>query len=396
MDDFKQKKSRSDFFKIELILLCFISLNFSIITTAQLNGQAFDTDKTIKLWLPFRPCLQKEDDNILSVTPASDNKEEYFSVLKGGKVAKTRLTTNTTLWMSELGGEIVTDLIFDDGKIFFITKKNDTDFQKENNLGRQASNYILWSLNSETGLTERQLPLTSEKALFLESYRHKLFLINKDGNITSLTNDLQRITTIDLAHKVISAAAFFENRIYIGTEDNLILVISADNLEVVSKIPTLQSPASVLEVTKDKLFWGEKKGYVNFFDTKNNKLVWSVRYGGEISSLDVASDGILVSSLDNFVYKISLQNGKRIWKRRLTGRVFAKPLILNNFALFVTVVDNNAVILDLKDGKVVNQLSLDENSPILSKPAVLHKLLMFVTNRGLFGFAEATADCPLN
>jgi outer membrane protein assembly factor BamB len=298
--------------------------------------------------------------------------------------------------MSNLGGEIVSDLIFEDGRVYLITEVFEaaSEKDKENDGGKQRINYILWSLNAETGLTEWQLSFTSNDSVFLDSYRDKIFLIAKDGTVSSIKkNDAQKISSKNLARGISSPPNFYENKIYIGTEDNSILTVSADNAEIVSKIPTLQSPAAILIAAGDKLFWGERKGFVNLFDTKSNSRVWSVRYGGEISSLTLVPDGILVSSLDNFVYLISPRKGTKIWKRRLAGRISAEPLIISNFAVVVTAVDNNAVVLDLRNGKIVNQISLADIGFILSKPVIADKSLVFSTNKGIFGFSGVNAGC---
>jgi len=393
MNDFK-KSSRTYVFVFGLIFLYLALLNFPI--TAQQTVKVVESSETLNLLLPFRLCFQKQDSKIASVNFASDNASSLFVAFQGGKIAKIYLTNNSTIWMSNLGGEIVSDLIFEDERVYLITKVFEaaSEKDKENDGGKQIVNYILWSLDAETGLTDWQSPFTSNDSVFLDSYRDKIFLIARDGTVNSVKkNDAQKISNKNLARGISSPPNFFENKIYIGTEDNLILTVSAGNAEIVSKIPTLQSPASILIAARDKLFWGERKGFVNLFDTKSNSRVWSVRYGGEISSLTLVPDGILVSSLDNFIYLISPQKGKKVWKRRLAGRISAKPLVVDNFAVFITAVDNSAVVLDLRNGKIVNQISLADIGFILSRPVIADKALVFSTNKGIFAFSSAHAGC---
>ncbi len=393
MNDFK-KNSRTYIFVFGLIFLYLALFNFPV--AAQQIVKVVESSKSINLSLPFRLCYQKPDNKIASVNFASDNISSLFVAFQAGRIAKIHLTNNSTIWMSNLGGEIVSDLIFEDGRVYLITEVFEaaSEKDKENDGGKQRINYILWSLNAETGLTEWQLSFTSNDSVFLDSYRDKIFLIAKDGTVSSIKkNDAQKISSKNLARGISSPPNFYENKIYIGSEDNSILTVSADNAEIVSKIPTLQSPAAILIAAGDKLFWGERKGFVNLFDTKSNSRVWSVRYGGEISSLTLVPDGILVSSLDNFVYLISPRKGTKIWKRRLAGRISAEPLIISNFAVVVTAVDNNAVVLDLRNGKIVNQISLADIGFILSKPVIADKSLVFSTNKGIFGFSDVNAGC---
>jgi outer membrane protein assembly factor BamB len=390
MNDLK-KNSRTYIFVFGFIFLYLALFNFPV--AAQ---QVVESSESVNLSLPFRLCYQKPDNKIASVNFASDNILSLFVAFQAGKIAKIYLTNNSTIWMSNLGGEIVSDLIFEDGRVYLITEVFEaaSEKDKENDGDKQLINYILWSLNAETGLTEWQLSFTSNDSVFLDSYRDKIFLIAKDGTVSSIKkNDAQKISSKNLARGISSPPNFYENKIYLGTDDNSILTVSADNAEIISKIPTLQSPAAILIASGDKLFWGERKGFVNLFDTKSNSRVWSVRYGGEISSLTLVPDGILVSSLDNFVYLISPRKGAKIWKRRLAGRISAEPLIISNFAVFVTAVDNNAVVLDLRNGKIVNQISLADIGFILSKPVIADKSLVFSTNKGIFGFSSVNAGC---
>jgi outer membrane protein assembly factor BamB len=278
-----------------------------------------------------------------------------------------------------------------------ITKVVEDDFKKNKDDNKQLINYILWSLDAITGLTDWQLNFTSDSTVTLDIHQNKIFLITKNGTINSIkTSGAVEILNKNLAAIISSTPIFLADKIYIGTEDNSILIVSTGKTEIAAKISTIQSPVSALVAAEGKLFWGERKGFVNFFDTDTKSLIWSVRYGGEISSLTIVANGVLVTSFDNFVYFTSLQKGKQIWRRRLAGRILAKPLIVGNFAVIVTNVNNNAVILDLRDGKIVNQISLADLGFILSKPSVLENSLVFSTNKGIFSFVPTNIDCSQN
>ncbi len=391
-----EKNFGTNFFVFILIFL-FFALYFPI--TAQQNVKILERNASVEPPLPFKLCLQNRSNKIIASDFASDNKGNIFIALQSGKVEKINLAKNSILWVSDLGGEIFLNLIFEDAKIYLITKVFSTisENDKENERDRQIKDYILWSIDAETGLTDWQSPFSSNGLVSLDSYQDKIFMITKDGTIISIKKkDGQKIPDNYLAKSISALPTFFENKIYIGTDDNTILTVSADNKVIVSKISTFQSPASILIAAGDKLFWGEKKGFVNLLDTKSNSQIWSVRYGGEISSLTLVPNGILVSSLDNFVYLISPQRGKRVWKRRLAGRILVKPLIVSNFVIFVTSVDSNAIILDLRNGKIVNQISLANIGFILSTPLIAQNLLVFSTNKGIFAFAGASINCPEN
>ncbi len=390
--NFFKKNSSNNFIVLHLIFLYFALSDFPI--DAQQVIKLIEPSKSVELYTPLKLCFQNQDSKILTVNFASDNFQAIFVPSHNGKITKINLINNSIIWISNLGGEIVSDLVFEDGKIYLITELLEVFPKKNNNETKQTVNYILWSLDAKTGFTNWQLPFTSNNTVFLSSYKDKILLITKEGTLNFINkNDAQKKINNSFTQNFSSLPSFFENKIYIGTKDNLISTISVDDGKVISNIPTLLSPASILIAAKDKLLWGDRKGFVNLFDTKNNNRLWSVRYGGEISSLTLIPNRILVSSLDNFVYLISLHKGKKVWKKRLAGRIFGRPLIVNNFAVFVTSVDNNAVILNLETGKMVNQIPLADIGFILSTPLILNNFLVFTTNKGIFAFAEAKTNC---
>ena len=392
-----KKNSWTALFVLKCIFLYLIL--FVLTSMAQQTFRDIELGEYFNLSLPFKLCFQKLDKDIVTSEFASDKQNAIFVPFKDGKIAKINLSSNPLVWVSNLGGEISSNLIFDDGKLYLITKVSEENLKKNiNSSGKQVINYTLWSLEAETGLTFWQMEFTSDATVFLDIYQDKVFLIANNGTIDSIkkTNLREKILSKQLAHAISTPPSFFGNKIYIGTEDNSILVVSIDKAEVVSKIKTVQSSVSALVATEDKLYWGEEKGFVNSFNTNNNSLVWSVRYGGEISSLTLVSNGVLVTSLDNFVYFTSLQKGKKVWRRRLAGRVSTKPLIMGNFAMLVTSINNQAIILDLRNGKIVNQISLTDIGFILSKPLLLQNSLVFSTNKGIFSFVATTVNCSQN
>ncbi len=346
---------------------------------------------------PFKLCFDKQIDKSLPASFASDNASALFIAYQTGKLEKVNLEKKSTTWISDLGGEIASDLIFENNRIYFITKISGGDLVKANKAydgKKPITNYFLWSVDAATGVTVWQFPFSTSGSVLLSEFQDKLFMTIDDGTIIIVRKyDAQKILDKQTGVRFKSAPSFSENKISLATDDNSIIIISAENGEVVSKISTLQSTATTIITDRDKLYWGEKEGFVSFGKISGKSRLWSVRYGGEIYSLILLPNGILVSSLDNFLYLISLQKGKKIWKRRLSGRISAKPLIMGNFVVFSTTVDNNVTIVDSRDGKIVNQIPFQEKGFVLSTPLFIYHHLVFLTTKGIFAFAGTNLKC---
>jgi hypothetical protein len=391
MNDSK-KYSSTVFFIIGLIFFNVFLYKDSIF--AQPNSKYINSTATTDLSLPLKLCLDKTSDKISVSRIASDNSSSLFAAFSTGRIEKLHLLKNYTTWTSELGGEIVSEPVYDNDKVYVVTKILINESTKGNVGGGQATNYTLWSIDAGTGITVWQFHFAATGYIYLNDFQNRLFLTVNDGTIISINKfDAQKFYYKNIGVKFSSIPSFSEGKIYIATNDNSIVILSADNGEIVSKITTLQSSATTMIIDGDKLYWGEKEGFVNLINLSNKSRTWSIRQGGEISNLALVPGGVLVSSLDNFIYLISPQKGRKIWKRRLSGRILAKPLITRGFVTFATVVDQSAVVLDLRDGKIVNRISLENKGFILSAPQIVGNLLVFLTSKGIFAFDGTGFNC---
>lgn len=363
----------------------------------------------INLSQPLTPCpLVEKAGNDTIIDVASDNVSDIIISFQNGKIIKLNLIKKFVIWSSELGGESVSNVIYDKESIYLVTRLLQTNESKEKELekvgkefgGNQykdrelSQNYLLWSLDSETGVTKWQFPFTAKSPVLLSSYQNILVLNESSGTLTSVQKpDPQTFWKRNLGQNFSSSPSFNGDNIYIGTNDNSIVKLSAKSGEIISKLPPSQSSSTILIADGDKLFRGEKKGILSLSDTSKDRVVWSVRFGGEISSLTRVSDGLLVSSFDNFVYLVSQRNGRTIWKRRLSGRIIFRPLIIENQALMLSAAGGELVVLNLSDGKILNQISLAERGFVLSMPVILEKRLVLSTTRGIFSYSNGKTDC---
>jgi outer membrane protein assembly factor BamB len=102
--------------------------------------------------------------------------------------------------------------------------------------------------------------------------------------------------------------------------------------------------------------------------------------------------GLVIASLDNFVYKLSLVGGDRVWKRQLAGRVASEPLMATDGALFTPLSGDAGVVLDLRDGKQLNTLPVGEDNNTAASPVAVGGVLLVTTRQGLLAFSRPTTS----
>ena len=98
----------------------------------------------------------------------------------------------------------------------------------------------------------------------------------------------------------------------------------------------------------------DEKGNVFSIDRKGSAR-WKFKAGGRIIFVKAVGDNLLLGSVDNFVYFMSAEYGNLIWKRRLSGRIASGGVIGDARAVFTVVGDRSAFVIELDDGRVVDE-----------------------------------------
>jgi outer membrane protein assembly factor BamB len=228
---------------------------------------------------------------------------------------------------------------------------------------------------------------------FLYSFQNRIIVWGINGDLTSVDSGTGKIIwDVNIAHKFSSVPYVLENKIVIGEADNYLTVISMESGKVISRNKTITSPSVILSDNKS-IFWGDERGQVFAVNSSNYKTIWKIRNGAAIKDLKITNSGLLISSLDNFIYLISFDEGDRIWKKRLTGRILATPFITESYVVVTVVGDTSASILDLRTGKKVNQISVPDKNYFTDSPILTNDNLLFSTIRGIFSFSFTDESC---
>jgi outer membrane protein assembly factor BamB len=193
-----------------------------------------------------------------------------------------------------------------------------------------------------------------------------------------------------------SAPAFAENKIFAATSDNKLSVISTGTGESLANINAANRITKLIFQPPNRIYAGDKQGGISAYDSTNNINLWKIRAGGaQISAITPSPMGLLISSFDNYIYLLSPNGGRRIWKRRLSGRISFEPLIYEKFAVVATLFDPSAAIVELKSGKIINRIVLEPENFFRDGFLVSGNLIVSATADGLTAFADSTDSCRM-
>jgi len=159
----------------------------------------------------------------------------------------------------------------------------------------------------------------------------------------------------------------------------------AEEIERSGKVGPL---AGISIAIKDNMaYFGSGDGNVYAFDEIRSKVRWQRRTGAAVQAVTLVENGVLASSLDNFVYLLSLNKGALIWRQQLPGRISSRPVTAADGALFTPFSTDTAIVLNLRDGKPANRLSLGEENSSAAAPISTSHLVLITTPHALLAFA---------
>lgn len=362
------------------------------------------SQKIPDLTSPLRSCWKFETDKMTPTNLASDNEENisssislsdkkneqskqnkqniYLSLL-GGKLESINFKTGKKSWESELGGEIILTPIIYKESIYVTSKIKEKIYIR--------------SLSRNSGVTNWQASFNFSNNIFLLKAVDKLIILDKDGEISAINPDNGAVLWNNKSKIAFSTPPFvFENQIVVGNIDKKVLFYSIENGSILAKLNVSTIPSLTSIINNRYLFWSNYKGNAYLIDLIPKKTIWKFRSGAEISHITVTGQGILISSLDNFIYFVSVDKGKLLWKKRFDGRLLFNPVIIDKYAIVITSSSNLADIIDIESSKIINQIVIEENNYFTNMPLISDNLFVFPTINGLIAFTNSKVECISN
>jgi outer membrane protein assembly factor BamB len=330
-------------------------------------------------------------ESVTDLTPAADNEHAYVP-LGNGTIVSVRLADGGLVWKSEVGGILSASPAVDNRNVFVASESIPTP----NSVYPQATG-VLRALSRQSGLTSwmRTLPSPVKGVINLNS--QNLFVTSSDGRLYALRKETGEISWIKYNSSPFSILNLLDGEtLYASDTYGDIISIELESGKTLWRYRTRKSLSAPVAVYGSMVYAGAADGFVYAIDRATGRLRWRVRAGAAIQAVLAGEKWVLVTSLDNFVYCLSPQNGAKAWKRQLAGRVTAPPLVLKNQVLLAPLVGDECVVLNLEDGKKVNSIYVGEDNNTEAAPLLTADALLLTTREGLMALTNnaQTSDPP--
>jgi outer membrane protein assembly factor BamB len=156
----------------------------------------------------------------------------------------------------------------------------------------------------------------------------------------------------------------FENYLFVGTEDGLIMIDVGWMIEGKKEIGKIVSKPVVSD---DNVFVGTKIGDLFAYDIDSGNELWSLNLPGEIYISEPFEDNIFVGS-DKCCYKININSGDIEWIFETNGMITSRPYHFNEIVYFGSW-DTFLYAINVDDGSLKWKFETGwgiETSPIVS------------------------------
>ncbi|HCA56375.1 MAG TPA: hypothetical protein DEP46_00175 [Blastocatellia bacterium] len=304
---------------------------------------------------------------------------------KGGRIRLLSGDTLEAVWSAEVGGEVVSNLLVAGNNLYAVVNSASSEPSSK-----------LRVLSIETGLIRRTHELASDRSFFLA--------IAGDSVVSVPESSAPVIFSPGEGAKPALVGAWSEGDSFLFAERERILLASANGRVKIASLQTgviLSEKAgsygkvAIALVTSDgRSVVGTESGEIRAEAIEANGRFWTFKTGGAIVYLKSFDGKILAASNDNFLYLLSEDSGRVIWRSRLPGRPSTGALLSTGPAAFAVLGEERLLLIDISSGKVSNTVALEADEEIqpggifegVSDGLLLH------TTRGIKTFA-ANGSC---
>lgn len=335
---------------------------------------------------PLSKCWEYQVQGISGNGIASDNETAIALPILKTSVIALDTTTGQNLWLRDVSG-LTSNLSTNSKNIVLLREVESTN--KIKTYG--TSSLLFEEFDFDTGLDfyNESIPV-SVQSPYITFYENAIYVIGSNGIALEFNNQTKQFEKIFAADVRFSTELSSDGENFaIGTTNKTI--IFAEKQAPLKQFPLGFVPTS-LKVRHSTIFVGDERGKISALATRFGEIKWTNTVGGKITSLNVIPKGILVTSNDNYIYLFDAVNGEKLWKRRLSGRVIGNALISNEIGAFQSYSSNEAVIIDLENGKVLNRVIPDGSEYLIAKPLKVKNYLILFTETGVYSYSPNCAS----
>lgn len=346
-------------------------------------------DRPLALSQPLTQRWQYASEQTTNFTPATDGEQIYLPLTQGSLIA-LQAGSGSLLWRAEIGGEFSAAPLADRRGVFVASETRPAPLPTQMQTDTQRNTTgTLYALSRATGITTWMRTLSAPLRGALTTNGTTIYAGSADGRVYAIRKETGEIiwhfqhTAAFTSHPVPHGT-----QLYVGSEDGVLFALDQTTGRLLWRYQTRGALRGAVSVAQEMVFFGSADGHVYALEAASGRLRWRARTGAGVQAVAYAAGGVVVASLDNFVYFLSPHRGARLWKRQLAGRIAAQPLVGADGVLFAPLSGDACIVLDPRDGKPLNLLPVGEDNNTAASPIYAGEVVLVTTRQGLLAFGS--------
>jgi outer membrane protein assembly factor BamB len=324
--------------------------------------RARKADRTVPSLFPVRTIWTLALNNLLAFPPAYEGTRGYFP-LTGDRIVAYDLLPGTQTWIVDAHPKM--EPVAGGGLLFFV----DAD--------------SLTALNGDDGSVAWQLPFAEPLAVHPVWDNGWLVVATEAGTVRAIrATDGESIWSRDLGARAHAMPALAADRVYVPLQDNRIVALRVDTGEPIWERKLGGAPDQILALD-DRLYVGSKDNFFYCVTTKDGRVDWRWRTGGDVIGLPIVDERrVFFVALDNVMRALDRESGVQKWMRPLPLRPMAGPVRVGS-SIVVTGFAPSLKGFNAADGVAASDITAGSEvaAPpyVVPDPTQLVPDLLFVT-----------------
>lgn len=186
--------------------------------------------------------------------------------------------------------------------------------------------------------------------------------------------------------KIVAPLLRVDDRVFVGTADNLVLALDAANGQELWRYQTDHSIWGQPTYREGVLYVASMDRSLYAIDADSGSLIWQIALGGALPAKPVINDNLVyVSNFDNQVHAIDVATGEEAWAADAQNWVWGAPVYADS-VLYYADVDGNVFAANAENGEPLWQAQVA--GAVQTSPLVVGDKV-YVASEG------ASADVPV-
>ena len=220
----------------------------------------------------------------------------------------------------------------------------------------------IWSFECEDEL--RGSPTFHEGVLYLGSYDNNLYALKAD--------DGKFLWKYPTEGGIVSKPAIFENHVYFGSEDNRLYAVSIANRKPIWTYFTYAPIRSSPLTAEGHVFIGSDDASLHVVNALSGRRAWSVEAGAPVRSTPLVYNESVYFGAESGDFFCVDFTGRIKWRFKARRAITGSAIIQNGVVYFGSV-DGTLYAMDAKTGWAIWRFRL--NKPTISTPALVDRTI---------------------